>query len=235
MEKGSQLFSLSMVLEDLSTGGSLMGKISRTTILAVALSSFSMQAIACDMPSSEGREDLYGYTSSRDGIDKLNPNFRDSVAAMMDAANEEFGGNMTIYSGYRSIAHQQQLYDQAVIDYPDPAVRRQRVAKPGGSMHNYGLAVDLKWNGARIEWGDPISDWMEENASRFGLTRPLTEDMAKNGEGWHVEPIGARENKEAFMNGAPLECVDAYEEGISEIPPIVLMPWSEMSGRSGYF
>lgn len=190
---------------------------------------------ACEMPSSEGRQDLYGYTSSRSGIDQLNPQFRDSVAAFMDAAASEFGGKMTIYSGYRSYAHQKRLYDDAVIDIPDESIRRQRVAKPGGSMHNYGLAVDLKWNGTRIEWGDPVSDWMKDNAGRFGLTMPLGPEMANNGEGWHVEPIGARAKKDEFLAGAPLDCSEAFDEGINEIPPIILMPWSDNGQQGGYF
>ena len=122
-----------------------------------------------------------------------------------------------------------------LVDIPDESIRRQRVAKPGGSMHNYGLAVDLKWNGTRIEWGDPVSDWMKDNAGRFGLTMPLGPEMANNGEGWHVEPIGARAKKDEFLAGAPLDCSEAFDEGINEIPPIILMPWSDNGQQGGYF
>jgi len=178
-------------------------------------------ALACEMPSSAGREDLYGHTTNRSGIDQMNPAFRDSVAAMMDAAAAELGGSMQIYSGYRSTAHQQRLWDEAAARYPDPEERDNWVARPGSSMHNYGLAADMRWNGARIEYGTPISDWMTENMGRFGLTRPLSN------EGWHIEPIGGRANRDEYLAGAPMECSESFENEIMDIPPIVLMPWEE--------
>ncbi|MFX4300302.1 M15 family metallopeptidase [Pseudosulfitobacter pseudonitzschiae] len=193
-------------------------KILKTSILAAAMISLALPSLACDMPLSEGREDLYGHTSNPSGIDGLNSDFRDSVAAMMDAAASELGGSMHIYSGYRSVEHQQRLWDEAAVKYPDPEVRDNWVARPGSSMHNYGLAVDLRWNGARIEYGSPISDWMAVNSERFGLARPL------GNEGWHVEPIGGRANKDELLSGAPLECQEMSGE-VGEIPPVVLMPW----------
>ena len=51
------------------------------SIFFAALAALPGAVMACDMPSSEGRADLYGHTSNRSGIDMLNPNFRDSVAA----------------------------------------------------------------------------------------------------------------------------------------------------------
>lgn len=193
-------------------------KMLRSALFSITLLATALPSLACEMPLSEGREDLYGHTSNRSGIDGLNAGFRDSVAAMMDAAAAELGGSMNIYSGYRSVEHQQRLWDEAAAKYPDPAVRRKWVAPPGSSMHNYGLAVDLRWNGARIEYGSPISNWMATNAERFGLVRPL------GNEGWHVEPIGGRANKDELLAGAPLECQEMSGE-IGEIPPIVLMPW----------
>ncbi len=188
-------------------------------VAATMLLPFTAQA--CEMPQSSGREDLYGHTSSRSGIDGLNSNFRDSVAAMMDAAGAELGGSMNIYSGYRSIEHQQRLWDEAASRYPDPEERDNWVARPGGSMHQYGLATDMRWNGQRIEYGSPISDWMSANMGRFGLTRPLSN------EGWHVEPIDGRANRDAYLAGAPMECSENFENQIMDIPPIVLMPWQE--------
>jgi hypothetical protein len=189
--------------------------------LVVTVTILATPVFACDMPSSEGREDLYGHTSNRSGIDQMQPEFRDSVAAMMDAAAAEMGGSMAIYSGYRSTEHQQRLWDEAAAQYPDPEERDNWLARPGSSMHNYGLAADMRWNGARIEYGSPISDWMTANMGRFGLTRPL------GNEGWHIEPIGGRENRDAYLAGASLECNESFENQIMDIPPIVLMPWQE--------
>jgi hypothetical protein len=190
------------------------------SIFFAVLAALPGAVMACDMPSSEGRADLYGHTSNRSGIDMLNPNFRDSVAAMMDAAQAELGGSMTIYSGYRSTEHQQRLWDEAAARYPDPEVRDNWVARPGGSMHNYGLATDMRYNGARIEYGSPVSDWMAANMGRFGLTRPL------GNEGWHVEPIDARANREAYLAGAPMSCTESFEAQMM-VPFVILMPWNE--------
>lgn len=188
-------------------------------LMGVMAAAVPATAIACEMPSSQGREDLYGHTSNRSGIDQLNPEFRDRVAAMMDAANAELGGKMTIYSGYRSVAHQQRLWDQGAAKYPDPAVRRKWIAKPGGSMHNYGLAVDLRWNGGRVGENSPANKWMKENLGRFGLTRPMSY------EHWHVEPIGARANKTEWMGGSPSDCSESFENEMEDVPPAALMMW----------
>lgn len=188
-------------------------------VLGATLSLLATPALACEMPSSEGREDLYGSTSSRSGIDGLNSDFRDQVAALIDAAEAEFGGSLDIYSGYRSTEHQQQLWDAAATKYPDEEVRDNWVARPGSSMHNYGLAVDISYNGSTVQYGSAISDWLAANMESYGLTRPL------GNEGWHVEPIGARENRDAWMAGASDACLAAYESGVGSIPAIILMPW----------
>lgn len=178
-------------------------------------------AAACTLPSSAGRADLYGHTRSSEGIDRLNPDFRDRVTAMIDAARAEVGGDITIYSGYRSRQHQQELWDRAAAKYPDEAERRKWVAKPGSSMHNYGLAVDLRHNGRRIEHGEPVSDWMEANLGRFGLDRPLSN------EGWHVEPAGAREDDSTWMVAMDdVGCREDFESGIVDAVDIILMPWT---------
>lgn len=146
--------------------------------------------------SSSGPPDLYGHTSSPEGIDGLDPVFRANVAAMIAAANREYGGNMVIYSGYRSIEHQRRLYEAALVKYGSPAAARRWVAPPGGSMHNYGLAVDLRHNDGRVEYGQGISNWMTANLARFNLHRRLSN------EGWHVEPIGGLEMKAQIIAGA---------------------------------
>lgn len=145
---------------------------------------------------SAGPPDLYGHTSSPEGIDGLDPVFRANVAAMIAAANREYGGNMVIYSGYRSIEHQRRLYEAALVRHGSPAAARRWVAPPGGSMHNYGLAVDLRHNGVRVEYGQGISNWMTANLARFNLHRRLSN------EGWHVEPIGGLEMKAQIIAGA---------------------------------
>jgi hypothetical protein len=201
----------------------------RKTFIVIGLSAalagaISGQTIACEMPASMGPESLYGHTSSTSGIDMLNPTFRNNVANMMAAASRELGGEVQIYSGYRSVEHQARLYESALARYGSEAEARRWVAPPGNSMHNFGLAVDLRYNGQRIEYGSEISNWMEQNLERFGLERPLSN------EGWHVEPLGGRANRDAILAGNmsaanPADC--EFMNDSFELPPMPLMPWND--------
>lgn len=77
--------------------------------------------------------------------------------------------------GLRTFQEQQALYNQGRTT---PGARVTK-AKPGQSMHNYGLAVDIAFiiNGSQASWdtkkdwdGDKQSDWMEVVAifKRYG-------------------------------------------------------------------
>lgn len=93
-------------------------------------------------------------------------------------------------SGYRSVEEQQQLWDQAVLDYgPDEA--RKWVAPPGSSNHNHGVAADLDYS------SDEIMNWAHANAYRYGLVFPM------EWEPWHIEPIGVRDG--TYQSTVPVE------------------------------
>ena len=104
--------------------------------------------------------------------DNMDPAFASKLQALVDASN----GRLSIESGYRDEATQQQLYDAAVAKYgPDEAANW--VAPPGHSNHEKGIAADLS--------GD--LQWAHEHASEFGLYFPLSN------EDWHIEPVGSRD------------------------------------------
>ncbi len=63
---------------------------------------------------------------------------------------EKFGYKVTIFQGFRSFAEQQFLYDQGRTK-PGSIVTN---AKPGYSLHNYGVAVDIVF----VENGRPSWD-----------------------------------------------------------------------------
>lgn len=209
---------------------------------ACELVSFSSYSPPPGSGSGGGSGSLYGYTSSPEGIDGLDPTFRANVAALIAAANREYGGNLVIYSGYRSIEHQRRLYESALARYGSEREARRWVAPPGGSMHNYGLAVDLQHNGRRVEYGQGISDWMTANLARFNLHRRLSN------EGWHVEPVGGLELRNQIIAGARgsgqladpqpdsagVPNYSAYdpsaascEEILRNLPMAGLMPWGD--------
>lgn len=56
---------------------------------------------------------------------------------------EAIGKPIHISSGYRCIEHQRRLYSEAVVRFGSEEKARKHVAKPGGSPHNYGAALDL--------------------------------------------------------------------------------------------
>ncbi|MGD9613840.1 MAG: D-alanyl-D-alanine carboxypeptidase family protein [Alphaproteobacteria bacterium] len=104
--------------------------------------------------------------------------FSDSLQSMIAAANEA-GLDIGITSGTRTRERQQQLWDAALRKYGSAAAARKWVAPPGSSMHERGMAADLRF-------GPGAREWAHENASRFGLTFPL------GNEPWHIEPMGGR-------------------------------------------
>lgn len=53
------------------------------------------------------------------------------------------GGPLRINSGYRCRRHQQVLFDAAVRQYGSPIKAARHVARPGGSAHEYGCALDI--------------------------------------------------------------------------------------------
>lgn len=100
------------------------------------------------------------------------PQFKTALDRLLEAAQ----GRVTVRSGYRSVAEQQRLWDQALRKYGSEQAARRWVAPPGKSKHNHGVAADLA--------GD--LGWAHQNAAKFGLYFPLSN------ENWHVELQGSR-------------------------------------------
>lgn len=78
-------------------------------------------------------------------------------------------------SGYRSSATQQTLFDQAVARYGSEEEARKWVARPGGSAHQSGRAVDC-WLGISNDSGNvgaqrqtAVWAWLSANAASFGF------------------------------------------------------------------
>lgn len=115
----------------------------------------------------------------------LDPTFSSALEGLIAASN----GRLRIKSGFRDIAEQTQLWDDAVKKYGSPEAARKWVAPPGHSNHNRGLAADLE--------GD-IS-LAHELAPRFGLVFPMS------WENWHIEPVHARDgaSDQAYTDPPP--------------------------------
>jgi hypothetical protein len=118
---------------------------------------------------------MFGPASVAVGIDGLHPAMKDAVDDLLSAA----AGRVHVISGFRSPEHQQRLWADALSRYGRPEVADDWVARPGHSMHERGLAVDLGGDLALA------ADLIDELA--LPLSRPLAN------EPWHFELRGARE------------------------------------------
>ncbi len=100
-------------------------------------------------------------------FDGLNPTLWQRFLAMAQEYGELTGNTIQVNSGYRSAQEQLAAYMK------DP----KRNAPPGRSMHEYGLALDIKPEDAQA---------LERLGlmKKYGFTRPIGK------EDWHIEPSG---------------------------------------------
>lgn len=104
-------------------------------------------------------------------FDTTNPSVLKNFRAMVEEYGETTGKKVQVNSGSRTTAEQAALYQR------DP----KTAAKPGRSLHEFGLALDVNSTDANA---------MEEAGlmRKYGFTRPV------GGEPWHVEPAGIQTN-----------------------------------------
>jgi D-alanyl-D-alanine dipeptidase len=103
---------------------------------------------------------------------------------------------LKIISGYRSVAHQQRLWDEALKKYGSEKEARRWVAPSGGSPHHTGRAIDF-WLGTKNSSSNipalratAAYKWLVCNAVRFGF-------FPYANEPWHWEY-----NPEGFASAA---------------------------------
>ena len=105
----------------------------------------------------------------------LNEIFNTRLKAYLDAASRA-GYKITITDGWRS-------YEAQV------ACRKAKgdiCATPGRSMHGWGVAADLNFNGKKA-----ATDWAHRNAEAYGLRFSVCKDYFGGvcKENWHIEPL----------------------------------------------
>lgn len=118
--------------------------------------------------ASAAMNNLSGNTANVAGIGGsalggVNPDF----LARFNAAQQEFGQQVKVTDGWRSLAVQQRLKQE----------KPNLAATPGTSMHGFGLAMDI----------DPkAADAMDKAGlfAKYGLYRPMKH------EPWHIQPVG---------------------------------------------
>ena len=97
-------------------------------------------------------------------------------AARLSAKNN--GYELLITSGWRSVGHQQRLFDRAVAKYGSVQKAHRWVLPANESMHTWGLAIDIRFAKDSAQ----ALRWFKKYSHKFGLCR-----VYKN-EWWHFEP-----------------------------------------------
>lgn len=119
---------------------------------------------------SDGSAGLQNLKLGKDAkIDGMHPSFMKAVFAMAQEYMDLTGRQLPVNEAFRDYNRQAELYAQ----YPEKA------AKPGSSMHEYGLAMDIP---------SVVMKQLEEFGllKKYGFTRPV------RGETWHMEPSGVQ-------------------------------------------
>lgn len=117
---------------------------------------------------------------SQSHISGLNQEFAVALTNMFSEAPAAVRSATNIYSGFRSVERQAELFRGAVAKYGSEQAARKWVAPPGNSQHNRGMAADLSYGNSAAR------QWIHANAGRYGLAFPLGH------ENWHIELAGAR-------------------------------------------
>jgi len=117
-------------------------------------------------------DDTTVFQNATPAVANLDP---DVLRALRRAATDAAGDGVEfdVNSGWRSPAHQQRLFDEAVAKYGSKAEAARWVAIPGTSAHESGDAVDLGPAAATA--------WLSGHGAAYGLCQIYSS------EPWHYE------------------------------------------------
>lgn len=156
-------------------------------LLLVTLAASALAVFACDVPGGgdgilrpaaeatvqeRAARRLGAGLHDDDALSRLDP---DLLAAVMDAAEdaEDDGVRLHVTSGWRSRAHQERLFDEALARYGSAEEAARWVASPDSSAHVSGDAVDVGPTDGAL--------WLEEHGAAYGLCRTYANEI------WHYE------------------------------------------------
>ncbi len=150
----------------------------------------------------------------------------DDLMAMINEGESQ-GLDFVICSAYRSVEKQQELFDAQVAVEMSEGLNHEKaveatatkVAPPGTSEHNLGLAADIvAFSYQKLDKGfcdTPECSWLRENAHRFGfILRYPEEKSSVTGiiyEPWHFRYVGKEVAEAIRQNGL---CLEEYLESL---------------------
>ncbi len=114
-------------------------------------------------------------------LDGLHPRMKEAFLGMAQEYGERTGKQLPVNEAFRSFKRQAELYAK----HPDKA------ARPGSSLHEYGLAMDIP---------TVVMKELEDLGllKKYGFTRPV------RGETWHMEPSGIQASIQAVKSDPSL-------------------------------
>lgn len=135
------------------------------------------------------------------------------------------GNSIVPVSGYRSSKEQTDIYNTSLKDNGKTFTQKY-VALPNHSEHQTGLAIDLGFNQAEIDFICPdfpyhgICNKFRENAPNYGMIERYSKDKEKitgiSHEPWHFRYVGYPHSKIMHEKGISLEeyteFIKAYDE-----------------------
>ena len=126
----------------------------------------------------------------------------DALMVMLQAAHDEGITVWQISAAYRTLAYQQQLFDNQVQTYISQnglsrsaaiSATRKTVADPGTSEHHLGTAFDITVPGVSFA-GTDQANWLAENCWDYGFILRYAKDKESItgflAEAWHFRYVG---------------------------------------------
>lgn len=129
----------------------------------------------------------------------LRPHVATALQQMIADANKEGLTHFIVMSGYRTLAEQQELYNDMGTNY---------AMKPGYSEHHTGLALDIGSTETTMDVA-PEGAWLASNAWRYGfILRYPADKVAITGiefEPWHLRFVGLPHSQIMYEQNLALE------------------------------
>ena len=165
--------------------------------------------------------DMSSYCDSGIVTIKYNGTLADRTAvnalmAMLSAAHQEGITVWQISSAYRTVAYQQQLFDEQKNDYlsqgftEEKAISATRltVADPGSSEHHLGTCFDITVPGVSFK-GTKQANWLAKHCWEWGFILRYTEEKENItgflAEPWHFRYVGVEHSIPMRDSGLCLE------------------------------
>ncbi len=159
-----------------------------------------------------------------DKIRKFDIRAIEELKQMVDHMKKDKISDVWIQSSYRSVAHQEEIFNNKIDWYMQQGESReeaerltlQTINKPGTSEHNLGLAIDFNYVNYNFDQTKGFK-WLKDNAENYGFV--LRYDKEKEDitkviyEPWHWRYVG-KENA-IKMNELNM-CLEEYIEYLSK-------------------